>query len=1069
MKQILESEDARESDIKSLESILVNLCPGQDSLVSEFIQAFEIREFQLGEELLDNSILASPKKYVHDEQNGSGCYIICQGRVRLLSVDKDAQREVPTSLLEVGEICGIDELFCEQPLGYRAIAASTVVVAFLPLSQLQPWLEKLSSLPEHLRKNTYARQTLIFFKTCTDLRQRARERKQAPESSKSSSRQSLLSSHALKELLPYLEEIKIAAGSPLSDATSADVGHFWLRSGEIESTKEESQTPPSIGESWGHPEEIPSNWIAKTDLWVYKLSVEHWESAQGIVPVLADSSSQSGTPSKAINQGKRRRPVTPTVVVNQPKSRKEQQQENLDSKLKTESKPIAFAKPKKKSYRRPWFAKSYPFIQQQSTSDCGPTCLTMIGQYWGKRLSINLLRNLCGVGRAGASLKSLAVAAEKVGFQARPVRASLNRLVDQKQPWIAHWEGNHYVVVYRIKGNRVILSDPAIGRRKIKLSEFKQGWTGYALLLTPTPVLRQVASAKPSLWRFWGAFLPYRSMLWPIITASVLLQLFGLITPLFTQIIFDQVLVHKSLSTLNVFIIGSLVFSIWRMALVGIRQYMLVNFSNRVDLTLVSGFVSHALSLPLQFFGSRHVGDIITRIQENRKVQAFLTRQAIGAWLDVLTAVVYVILMAYYNWNLTILVLSLLLPIVIMTVVASPLLRQVSREIFNAAAKQNSSLVEMLTGVATVKGVAAEQELRWLWEDDLTNMVNARFRGQKLSIGLKFLSSLINSLGSTALLWYGSSLVIQDQLSIGQLVAFNMLIGNVIGPVLSLVGLWDQLQEVMVSVERLEDVFSAEPEETPEKSMLVMPPLKGEVQFEDVTFRYNEDDQRNILQNISFTVYPGQTIAVVGRSGSGKSTLVNLLQGLYHPTKGRVLVDGHDICHVSPQSLRRQFGVVPQECYLFSGTILDNITLYRGEYNLEEVIEVAKLAEAHPFIQSLPLGYSTKVGERGSSLSGGQRQRIAIARALLANPRILILDEATSSLDTESERRFQENLRRFSRDRTTFIIAHRLSTVRHADSILVLDRGIVVEQGNHDELMAKGGLYYHLAQQQIDL
>ncbi|HEY9845268.1 MAG TPA: ATP-binding cassette domain-containing protein, partial [Candidatus Caenarcaniphilales bacterium] len=268
---------------------------------------------------------------------------------------------------------------------------------------------------------------------------------------------------------------------------------------------------------------------------------------------------------------------------------------------------------------------------------------------------------------------------------------------------------------------------------------------------------------------------------------------------------------------------------------------------------------------------------------------------------------------------------------------------------------------------------------------------------------------------------------------------------------------------------RLNDVFLAKPEENPQHPLLVLPRLRGEVQFEKVSFRYDQEQERNTLQNLSFKVGAGQTVAIVGRSGSGKSTLVSLLQGLYHPNSGRIWMDEHDIRHSSPQSLRSQLGVVPQECFLFSGTILENITLYRPEFPLEQVVEVAKLAEAHAFIQDLPLGYNTKVGERGSTLSGGQRQRIAIARALLGNPRILILDEATSSLDTESERRFQKNLARISRDRTTFIIAHRLSTVRHADCILVLEQGILAEQGTHDELIARQGIYYHLAQQQLDL
>jgi ATP-binding cassette subfamily B protein len=456
-------------------------------------------------------------------------------------------------------------------------------------------------------------------------------------------------------------------------------------------------------------------------------------------------------------------------------------------------------------------------------------------------------------------------------------------------------------------------------------------------------------------------------------------------------------------------------------------------------------------------------------VQETQKIQIFLTKQVISTWLDALMAIVYVGLMSYYNLQLTLLVLAMIPPIAILTAIASPFLRQLSREIFNETAGQNSLLVETMTGVATVKSVAGEQEVRWRWEDRLTSQLNVQFKGQKLSIGLQSVGGLINTIGSTALLWYGATLVIQDQLTIGQFVAFNMLIGNVINPILALVSLWDEFQEILVSVERLNDVFSTQPEESLQQPMLILPQIRGDVQFENVTFRYGEDEERNTLQNISLEICSGQTIAIVGRSGSGKSTLVKLLQGLYHPTTGRIYVDGHDIRHISPQSLRSQLGVVPQECFLFSGTILENITLYRPEFTLEQAVEVAKLAEAHAFIQSLPLGYQTKVGERGSTLSGGQRQRIAIARALLGNPRILILDEATSSLDTESERRFQQNLARISRDRTTLIIAHRLSTVRHADCILVLDRGILAERGTHDELIALRGLYYHLAQQQLDL
>lgn len=1056
-KQVLENSS---DNLQSCTDLLLSLFPGNEQLVLELSQAFELQEFQLGSEIVNYN-------FVEPELKHRGCYVVCQGQVRLVSFDAARGRDVSISLLEKGEIFGADELFCSSSLAYRAIAASKVVVAFLPDAALKPWLDKLPQL-QRVRDIVLARQKLIFFKTCSDLRKHP-EAEQTTENLQrrrafkvDTTQKTLLSNHALKELLSYVVEIQVSSGESLSQSIPEDSGRFWLRSGSIR-TNAASQPSPGIGDSWGYPEPKSADWIAETDLVVYKLPIENWEVAQAILPILAAT---NNSPLKPSGSQPRDRSVNSLNIQPQAIANPQKKQPSAIA-LQPQTKSISFPQPSKR-YRRPLFKQSYPFIAQQSTADCGAACLAMIAQYWGKRLNINMLRNLAGVGRAGASLKNLATAAESIGFQARPVRASLNRLADQKHPWIAHWQGDHYIVVFRVKGNRVIVSDPAMGRCKLSVKEFLAGWTGYALQLTVTDFFGAVPESKPELMRFWQAFKPYSSMLLPIIAASLLLQVCGVVTPLFTQIILDSVVVHKSLNTLHVIIVGMLIFGAWRIGLVAIRQYLLDYFSNRVDLTLISGFISHALNLPLQFFASRHVGDIVTRVQENRKIQLFLTRQAVTAWLDAMMALVYIGLMAYYNWQLTLLVLALLPPIIILTVVASPFLRQVSRQIFNESAQQNSTLVEMLTGVATIKAAAAEQELRWLWEEHLTSMFNAQFRGQKLANGLQVMGGLINSLGSTALLWYGATLVIQDQLSIGQLVAFNMLIGNVITPVLSLVGLWDELQEVMVSVERLDDVFSAQPEESPDKSMLVLPLLRGEVRFENVTFRYNEDDDRNTLQNISFVAQPGETIAVVGRSGSGKSTLINLLQGLYHATSGRILVDGHDIRHVSPQSLRRQFGVVPQDCFLFSGTILENITLYRPEYSLERVVEVAKLAEAHAFIQNLTLGYNTKVGERGSALSGGQRQRIAIARAILTNPRILILDEATSSLDTESERRFQENLRRISRERTTFIIAHRLSTVRNASCILVLDRGIIVERGTHEQLMEQRGLYYQLVQQQID-
>ena len=1063
-------------------SKLLALAQIDTSLILELSQSFNVHQFQLGEEISasPSNLSGSTQNSVQREQNPDpkipiDFYLVCQGQIRLLCRPPEP-RETTALLLGTDDSFGADQLFSDLPeqlLPYRAIAASPVQVARLPADTLALWLKRFPQLREPLLSQTQLRQRLIFFKTSTQLRS--------------------LPSLQLKQFAPYLSEQVLPTGAALSASAP---GHFWLRQGEVTSPQN-SLNLPAIGSDWGYPDPTPADWTAQTHLSVYKLPVEAWEVAQALIPALSPTGSgaiqaqtavslaQTGGDrngkvlggSKTIGSASKP-PANPQIRSPQRQPQWSQQPIQLPSvspsvspsasPAESPADPVVFPKPLNR--RLLDLFDRYPWIEQQSSSDCGAACLGMICRYWGKQFPLYMLREQANVGRSGASLKNLAIAAENLGLEARPVRASLNRLAEQQKPWIAHWEGIHYVVVYQVTAKRVIIADPALGKRSLSRQEFQDHWTGYALLIEPTERLQGTEIKKQaSLGRYLSALLPYRSLAMQIILVSLLIQVFGLVTPLFTQIILDQVVVQKSLSALNVFIAGLLLFSIWNVCMGSVRQYLLSYFSNRLDLTLISGFIRHTLTLPLKFFESRRVGDILTRVQENQKIQRFLIGQVVLAWLNFLTGFVYLGLMLYYNWRLTLLVLALIPPIVLLTLFATPFLRKVSRQIFNEAADQNSLLVEIMTGVATVKAAAAEQELRWRWEDSLTQQMNAQFKGQKLGIGLQTASGLINTLGSTALLWYGATLVIQDQLTIGQFVAFNMMMGYVISPVIALVNLWDELQEVFISVERLNDVFETAPEAASVRSLLTLPPLQGEVQFENVTFRYSEDEEHNTLQNISFEVQPGQTIAIVGRSGSGKSTLTKLMQGLYHPNQGHVIVDGHDLCHTAPQSLRSQLGVVPQECFLFSGTILENITLYRSEFTLEEVVEVAKLAEAHAFIQTLPLGYNTKVGERGSSLSGGQRQRIAIARALLGDPRVLILDEATSSLDTESERRFQRNLTQIRRDRTTFVIAHRLSTVRNADRILILDRGVLVEQGTHEELMAAQGLYYHLAQQQLDL
>jgi len=710
----------------------------------------------------------------------------------------------------------------------------------------------------------------------------------------------------------------------------------------------------------------------------------------------------------------------------------------------------------------------YPFFAQQSGSDCGAACLVMVSRYWGKRFSVNRLRDIANVDRNGASLRGLLTAAESLGFATRPVKASLKQLGKQKLPAIVHWEGKHYIVVYEITAKYVIVADPAIGQRTLTHEEFNNDWTGYTLLLQPTAMLKETKETSTPFWQFFELIKPHSVVMLEVFIASIFIQIFGLITPLFTQLILDRVVVQRSELTLTAVGIGLLIFSLFRVAMTGLRQYLLDHIANRIDLALIVGFIRHTLRLPLSFFETRYVGDIISRVQENRKIQRFLSGEALSILLDLFTVFIYVGLMFWYSWKMALLALIIVPPFALLALIATPFLQRISREIFNAVNKESSYLIEALTGVRTVKATAVEQTVRWHWEELLNKEVKINFSGQVIGNNLQIFSNTIEAVATTALLWFGAYLVIHNQLTVGQLVAFNMLLGNIINPFQRLIVLWNELQEVVIAVERINDVLDTEPEEDLQnQSRQNLPAIQGHIRFENVTFRYHPESDINILENLSFEIKPGQMVALVGRSGSGKTTISKLVVGLYPPTDGKVLIDGQDITSLSLRSFRQQIGVVDQDTFLFGGTIRENISLGHPGIPLSEVIAAAEMAGADEFIKKLPMGYESQIGEGGGLLSGGQRQRIAIARALLGNPKLLVLDEATSHLDTESERIIQQNFNTILKGKTTLVIAHRLSTVRNADLILVLDRGVLIESGSHEELMAKKGHYFYLNQQQL--
>jgi ATP-binding cassette subfamily B protein len=953
-----------------------------------------------------------------------GIYLIVAGKVRLLD-----QSDNLIATLEAGESFGEVTLFPDeyfQP--YLARASLRLQLCYLKGEFLQPLLKKYATIHKHLHHQAILRDLLLLCRQTIPLREAPLE--------------------GLIKVLSLLERHELKVGK-LPKSLLQHHQLWLLQKGELLHSSGQKFPSGNVYLTSQLPQD--GSWQVSQATKLYSLNHANWEEALHKLPQLAQFD-ELGTQRRYLE------------IKNNLKS-----PEPIDQSKNEKISQAYFPSPSLQV--KQWWQRivhRYPFFEQQSTADCGAACLVMVGRYWGKRFSINRLRDVAGVDRNGISLRSLATAAESIGFATRPVKASLDQLGAQNLPAIAHWQGDHYIVVYEVTRQYVVVADPAIAQRTLSHAEFHTGWSGYALLLHPTAILKDVDEANQPLWQFLKLLRPHRIVLMEVLFASLVLQIFGLITPLFTQLILDRVVVQRSELTLTAVGAGLLIFGIMQIALTALREYLLDHTANRVDLALIVGFINHAFRLPLSYFESRYVGDIISRVQENEKIQKFFTDQALSILMDMLTVFVYLGLMLWYSWKLTLLTLVILPPYIVLAIFATPFLRRVSREIFTASNDETGYLIQALTGIRTIKSMAIEQTVRWQWEELFGKSIKASFSGQIIGNVLQSISSSIEMLATTGLLWLGAWQVIHNELTIGQLVAFNMLMGNVINPFQRITGLWDELQEVIIAIERINDVIEAEPEEDLQRQQRIfLPAINGHIRFENVTFRYQRDSDSNILQNINFEVQPGQTVALVGRSGSGKTTLAKLLLGLYPPTEGKIVIDGYDVANLSVRSLRQQIGVVDQDTFMFGGTIRENISIAYPGTSLEEITAVAQLAGAHQFIKELPMGYETQIGEGGGMLSGGQRQRIAIARALLGNPQLLILDEATSSLDTESERIIQNNLSKILQGRTTLIIAHRLSTVRNADMILVLDRGVLIENGNHNELMAKRGLYFYLNQQQL--
>ncbi len=986
---------------------------------------------------------------------GDSFYVVYSGRIRIL-MQRDG-REVSLGVLKKGDHFGESALITDQPRNAAARAVEESVLLVIPREVFTSFLLTEPAHREYFDKMMRSTSIDRFIKSASTLGKVARKE--------------------LSQLVKCFKPETFREGEAVFRQGTVGDKFYLVESGKLKVLR------------WSDGEQEVLNFLREGDFFGEKALMNDAERYADVV-CLTDCQlfSMSKTDFDALME---RSPKLRRVIEDRIESYKIPPpipyQEVIKQEMAALRKMTVSAgeaakeavREDRKTRKTGWFRRFYrrqvrfPYIRQYDEMTCGTTCLMMISRYYGKNFASARLRELAHVDLSGASLANLASAAEEVGYTTRALKLKFDTLREVRLPCIVHWQGYHYVVVHRTSDRHVWVADPAIGLRKYTREVFERNWSGITLTLEPTAEFAEQSEDRSSMRNFLQFILPHKRVLFEIVVASMLLNLFGLATPIFTQNVVDKVLSHNNASMLNMMFIGMLMVTVFRILVTLIRQYLIVHTSMRIDLQMLVAFYRHMLALPLGYFKARKVGDFVSRFGENMKIRAFLTNTALSLLLDVVLVVVYLALMFHYNARMAGLTLAFVPFVCVVTLVFTPIIRRLNIDAFQARAEADSHLIESINGIDTIKALHTESPVRWKWEDKYIRSMNIDFKLTNVGMLFNAFGDLVGTLSTTVILWYGAHQVMEGALTVGELMAFMALIGSVLSPVNRVINAWDDIQQTLVSVDRLNDVFSAEREFSDDasgQSGIVLPADGGcDVEFKDVFFRYGGKEDPYILSKINLKVPRGKTMALVGRSGSGKTTLVKLLARFFDVTEGQVQINGTDIRHINLNCLRRLVGFVLQETFVFNGTVRENIAYGDPGMNFERVMRAARLANAHDFITLLPFGYDTRIGESGLQLSGGQRQRIGIARALYTDPQILVFDEATSALDTESEQAIQKNMKSILADKTAFVIAHRLSTVRDADCIVVLDNGEVVETGSHAELMEQKGLYHYLAHQQLNL
>jgi len=1021
---------------------LLSICTDEE--LAEFVKTAELASYTAGETIFEQG------------SSGNLFYIVYSGKIRILHTN-ELNKEINLGIRAKGDHFGENALIIERPRNTTARATEDSVLIVFSREAFNRFLFTKPELRQEFDKFLKYSSIYHFLKTCSDL-----------------------SVASPKELQALTRQFKLEffKQNEVVFRQDAEPDKFYLvESGKLKVVRWEGEKAEIInfmreGQFFGEKALIEDNRryadvMCLTDCTLFSLSRDAFDAlvleSPKLKKVIQDriSSYHSEAPPVAYHELiKQELAGSKKIAV---------QKELADADEKTRKKG---GQQKEKKARRRRSRLFFPFIRQHDEMSCGTTCIMMIAKYYGKIFSASRLHELAHVDLSGSSLGDLASAAEQLGFSTRGLRLDYESLRSATLPCIVHWQGYHYIVVYKVNRRYIWVSDPALGNRRYTRKYFQDNWKGVTLTLEPTNAFEEQSEDTSSLSRFFQFIKPHKTILLEIFIASLMLNLFGLATPIFTQNIIDKVLIHQNVSMLNILLIGMLIVLVFRVLTIIVRQYLIIHTSMKIDLKMLTVFYKHLLALPLGYFKTRKIGDFISRFSENTKIRSFLTNTALTIILDTLLIGVYLSLMFYYNLQLTVGVLIFIPLFILMTLGFTPILKKLNIDSFAARTESSSHLIESMQAIDTVKAMNIEHTTRWKWEDKFVKSLNIDFRLLNTTMYFNSLGEFVAALSSTFILWYGAHQVIQQAMSVGELMAFMALLGSVITPINRLVASWDNIQQTLVSVDRLNDVFTADPEfpsSIDNGTDMVLTDPRGEIEFENVFFRYGSQEDPYILSGLKFKVLPGQTVAIVGRSGSGKTTLVRLIARFYDVSEGKIMIDGFDIRNINLSSLRKIVGFVLQETHIFNASIRENISIGDPDESIEKIIEAAKLANAHDFISGLGQGYDTPVGESGLQLSGGQQQRIAIARVLYNNPKIMIFDEATSSLDTESELAIQSNFNTILKNKTAIVIAHRLSTVRNADIILVLDNGEIIEQGDHESLMAKQGLYHYLNHQQLNL